>query len=64
LDEGFGTIFNRAACILLLVPVGGANVSQEVFHFGLIGNYLFVEMLRVPVDKDSAEVEDEGGDHI
>ena len=36
-----------------------ANMFEEPFHFGGVGEHLAIEMARVPFDENHAEVEDD-----
>ena len=53
-----GAIGEAAAGILAAVPFMGADRRQKMFHRRLVaGEQLAVEMPRVPVDQNPAEVE-------
>src|SRR5436305_9108391 len=58
-DHGFG---KRLAAIELEDPVPRADVAQERLHLRFIREHRAVEMTRVPVDQDLADIEhDDGG---
>src|SRR3990167_1720687 len=44
--------------VLHLVPLGGGHRGEETLHFLGIGDQLAVEVARVPVEQDTAHIED------
>ena len=53
----------RPAGIELGVPLLAADLGEEALHRGVVaGEQLAVEVARIPVDADAAEVEDDGLD--
>ena len=56
LDQ-LATLGEGPAPVLLGVPLRGADGGQELLHRGLVGQQLAVEVARVPVDQDPAQVE-------
>src|SRR5262249_49366286 len=61
-DEQRHRLVPAAAGILLLVPFLRAHRGEEILHCASIGEELAVEVARVPVDEDAAEIEDDGLD--
>ncbi len=54
----------RAAGIVLQMPRHGADLGEEALHRGIVTvEQLAIEMARVPVEQDSAEIEDHGFRH-
>src|SRR5262249_35452831 len=52
-------IGTAATGVLIAVPFGGANRCQEILHRRLVAaKQPAIEMSRVPVDQDPAEIED------
>ena len=51
---------HRAAAVVLGVPRPRAHLGEEPLHLVLVGQHLPVQVARVPVDQDAAEVEDDG----
>lgn len=43
--------------IVLEVPLRADDVADEALHLGLVGNQPAVQMTRIPVDQDPAQVE-------
>ena len=52
----------RGPEIVLGVPLRGAHLGQETFHGRFVGDHGAIEVARVPVDEDAADVEDHGPD--
>src|SRR5690606_4697546 len=55
--DGFG---ERPPAILLQVPFGRADIAEEGLHLGFVFEQRAVEVAGIPVDKDTAEVENDG----
>lgn len=56
LDEAASALGQRAAGVLLGVPGLGADVLEKPLPFVVVGNQLAVEVQRVPVEQDTAEI--------
>ena len=57
LQDG-GCLGERAAAILLTIPLRGGDGREEVLHRGLVGEHRPVQVARIPLDQDRPEVED------
>jgi len=59
-DQFGAGLRERAARIMLIVPRTGDDPGEKIVEPGAIGNQLFVEVARIPVDQDMADVENDG----
>lgn len=58
-DQRAGALSQTAPGVLLGVPGLGADGVQEPLALPVVGNQLAVEMVRVPVEQDTAEIKND-----
>ncbi|RWW91249.1 hypothetical protein BHE74_00000177 [Ensete ventricosum] len=56
LDQAASALGQGAAGVLLGVPGLGADILEKPLPFVVVGNQLAVEVLRTPVEQDTAEI--------
>jgi len=60
-DEELDRLGPRSPGILMRVPLRGRYLGKEVLHLVRIIEELPIEIARVPIDEDAAQVEDNCG---